>query len=789
MISRSFEIRFFHKVIEISLLVFCVHACEVLDPDTQLVDQEKKFKEVLQASVEIDFKKDYELKIAKEFGDGAVLFIESGTFSKSLTLQLAKGSELVSSISFLDSADVDYKSQSIYLSSDLGTQFEKEIRIRLPIEGGSVLTSNLHVIYHNYDLESEVLKRGILNSNNFSYSEGFIEFSVERFGVYQLVESKDLENSFEEFETKMMFLPAIEYSETLSDEITFESFSVDLAYSNWSSLIQDDVVLEIEANFKSSPPKECEMFFANSETFQPIFVKRLVSDRLGEFYFTSMLTLTSDDREIIYNSFEERDQNFNFDRPFLFLSCRDSVGRVAYSLVSDEYRVKAAYFAENQALVDVRICDDGNLAEIYFIDEDSDGLGNADESVEVCPGESTINLVSNSLDRNDSDFDNDGIPLSFDDDDNSFKLTFDQNLTDATGRVMIGNVFMWVDFAKKCGSGINDSCNALVRLYGDIDFSDLNYEPGSLNPGNDLFFLREAANPMARDYLVGDSSNPFTGALDGNGKKISKFIFDFGECSLGGVTDALDCEAKGGSWAGINNIGLFGKVNGASISRIYLDGRIIGGTNVGALVGLMASSKISYIHSKGVVDGDINVGGLIGSAIVDQGSFEFFGNHVSSLIRGRNYIGGIVGRAEGEGTSRAKFIGNSIFSSFSINNNQVSGGMAALCFYCDIQQVFTDVNISSLNGSKIEVFYKYGLEMLSFDSFYVQRGSNANESQVGVEVSIGEILSPKNLPGVSAEGQCFGNSADSVETCFAAGGLWLEWEGDFESEVSIPIVP
>jgi hypothetical protein len=127
---------------------------------------------------------------------------------------------------------------------------------------------------------------------------------------------------------------------------------------------------------------------------------------------------------------------------------------------------------------------------------------------------------------------------------------------------------------------------------------------------------------------IGDASTAFKGSLYGNGYVISN----------------LTVNAAGGS-----NVGLFGCLNGATISGVRLvDARVVGGGYAGALVGRAAGSSIitkcSVVGAAVSASGDragLFAGQLSGGSSVSK-SFA-----IGSLSSSRGYVGGFTGHVEG----------------------------------------------------------------------------------------------------------------------------------------------
>ena len=152
----------------------------------------------------------------------------------------------------------------------------------------------------------------------------------------------------------------------------------------------------------------------------------------------------------------------------------------------------------------------------------------------------------------------------------------------------------------------------------------------------------------------------FSGTYDGNGYKISNLKV--------GVT-----------YEGLENVGLFGELQGGLLKRVKLVGFLTeNGVNVGSLVGLNNRGTIEDSEVDGKVDGYRTIGGLVGlnqggvirnsTATVRVGENSsvtwvagglvgqndggtIVGSHASGGVTGGNQVGGLVGKNRGSVTS------------------------------------------------------------------------------------------------------------------------------------------
>jgi len=136
-------------------------------------------------------------------------------------------------------------------------------------------------------------------------------------------------------------------------------------------------------------------------------------------------------------------------------------------------------------------------------------------------------------------------------------------------------------------------------------------------------------------FIIGNTMYPFSGTFDGNGKKISNFTYNS---------------------TGLNNIGLFGVVNGEVKDLGLRDPNMVvrNGRNSGLLVGRIGGSRELFGWNRkhgllsnccvegGTISGDVHVGGLVG-----QNSGTITKCCSSASVSGNWANGGLVGRNHG----------------------------------------------------------------------------------------------------------------------------------------------
>lgn len=135
---------------------------------------------------------------------------------------------------------------------------------------------------------------------------------------------------------------------------------------------------------------------------------------------------------------------------------------------------------------------------------------------------------------------------------------------------------------------------------------------------------------------IGSNEDPFTGILNGNGKKIKN------------LTISVDDGAK------TENVGFFGVTSNATISNMALENVNIktpttyNKGSVGALVGHAENTNIDNVSVTGSVSGHQKVGGLVGSlgTTIPASNSSITNVNVNADVDSAYYAGGLVGYVE-----------------------------------------------------------------------------------------------------------------------------------------------
>jgi len=270
--------------------------------------------------------------------------------------------------------------------------------------------------------------------------------------------------------------------------------------------------------------------------------------------------------------------------------------------------------------------------------------------------------------------------------------------------------------------------------------------------------------------------DPFTGVFDGNGHTISNFTYDSN---------------------GINNIGLFGHIEGEdariqSLGLIEPNVSVGTGSIVGSLIGYLRQSGVDGCYVQyGFVSGADSVGGLVGKSW--DGSIS--NCYSTGSVEGNNGIGGLIGGNENQHSniSNCNFTGNvsgassvgglaggnsgritGCCSTGSVTGGNRAGGLAG-GNNCIISNCYSDANVSGYE-------YVGGLVASNWGGIYnsYSTGIVAGEYYVGGLVGnshyegfgIFNCYSEGSVTGVDSVGGLAGyNYGSSISECYSVGGV------------------
>lgn len=126
-----------------------------------------------------------------------------------------------------------------------------------------------------------------------------------------------------------------------------------------------------------------------------------------------------------------------------------------------------------------------------------------------------------------------------------------------------------------------------------------------------------------------------------DGTQANSFTSIGSNTAFSGKFDGIDYNIFNLNISGTDNVGLFGKTNGATINNVTLVGGSVTGTgsNVGAIVGNANNTTLTNVVNSAAVSGNSNVGGIVGSAdssvikdAINTGTINGSGDNVGGLI-------------------------------------------------------------------------------------------------------------------------------------------------------------
>jgi hypothetical protein len=199
---------------------------------------------------------------------------------------------------------------------------------------------------------------------------------------------------------------------------------------------------------------------------------------------------------------------------------------------------------------------------------------------------------------------------------------------------------------------------------------------------------------------IGDSSNPFTGALDGQGYEVQGLFIDRSKNRVGllgytggsvpiGNVGLTNVNMNGNAFVG----GLVGEYNGGEMTNSYVTGNINANSNsyAGGLVGNAALEvNITGSYAEADVTGDEQqVGGLVGGSDIypipfdDDKELNIIESYSTGNVSGKEIVGGIIGyHANGR-------LENS-YATGDVNGNQDVGGLIGSESYSDLTNSYWD---------------------------------------------------------------------------------------------------
>ena len=208
-------------------------------------------------------------------------------------------------------------------------------------------------------------------------------------------------------------------------------------------------------------------------------------------------------------------------------------------------------------------------------------------------------------------------------------------------------------FSNEVNNG-NLFSNKTIMLMSDLNFnSKYSYVNGNITVDgnipscNSIEELKKVLTENEGFYPIGELYS-FQGTFNGNNNKIINIYIN----------------------RTINNVGLFGNIEGALIKNMSISGNISStGDNVGGIVGYTGFKNYAILENctnNCYVEGNTYVGGIVGSG--EANVKKCF--NISSII-GKTHVGGIVGSSN-YGTIQF------CYNNAAINANQFVGGIAGM---------------------------------------------------------------------------------------------------------------
>lgn len=211
----------------------------------------------------------------------------------------------------------------------------------------------------------------------------------------------------------------------------------------------------------------------------------------------------------------------------------------------------------------------------------------------------------------------------------------------------------------------------------DKTFSNNVYVNGALdNNIKGYMWVEDVKQLQAIDTNLG-GNYALRNSIDGT--QANNFTSIGSNTAFTGNFDGIDYNIFNLNISGTDNVGLFGKTDGATINNVTLVGGSITGTgsNVGAIVGSANNTTLTNVVNSAAVSGVSNVGGIVGSAdgttvenAINTGTIE--GNSTSETN-----VGGLIGEMKDSNLTdnySSELIGNSYnLGDVSGNGHNVGG--------------------------------------------------------------------------------------------------------------------
>lgn len=286
-------------------------------------------------------------------------------------------------------------------------------------------------------------------------------------------------------------------------------------------------------------------------------------------------------------------------------------------------------------------------------------------------------------------------------------------------------------------------------------------------------------NYALRNSIDGTQANNFTSI----GNNTTAFTGKF---------DGIDYNIFNLNISGTDNVGLFGKTDGATISNVTLvGGSITGKDNVGAIVGYANNTTLTNVVNSAAVSGNSNVGGIVGSATnttvedaINTGAIEgrvntgnggmnvggLIGSMNSSHLIGNSYnlgdvtsigsnVGGLVGSASNSTIGNPSVVNGkpvenieTVYNRMDVTGAYNVGGIVGNMTKSTVQNAENSGTVSATEFTTED--YVYHTDNVDFDKTYGTGDDRLGSQKVNI-ANVGGIA------GTSSEGSSIENVTNS----------------------------
>lgn len=222
--------------------------------------------------------------------------------------------------------------------------------------------------------------------------------------------------------------------------------------------------------------------------------------------------------------------------------------------------------------------------------------------------------------------------------------------------------------------------------------------------------LNATADNNVTFYSVGNSSNPFTGNLDGLGNEVYGLHIDEKTTDNTGLFAKTDGATirnfnliSGSIISTENNAGaVVGNANNTVIENVKNTINVTGTNNVGGIIGTGTDVTLNGVVNSGAISGTANVGGLAGN--LAGSTLEGESYNLGDIKGSANNIGGLVGLASN--STIGNKTGFQMYNHLDVTGGYNVGGIVGnLEDGSTVQNVSNDGTIKATG--KIEAYYNY----------------------------------------------------------------------------------